>query len=96
MATVLGGVDGGDEGGAEAASEVVARHRDEPVVPVDEVEVGAVSEPTPAASMSAFIRSTQATNSPRSRGRLGSSTRWMATPFAISSAGDSSPPRVST
>ena len=46
--------------------------------------------------MSEFIRSTQATNSPRSVGRFGSRTRWMATPPTISSAGDSSPPRVST
>ena len=29
-------------------------------------------------------------------GRLGSRTRWIATPPAVSSAGDSSPPRVST
>src|SRR5215204_4857311 len=46
--------------------------------------------------MSAFIRSTQATNSPRSVGRLGSRTLWIDTPPTISSAGDSSPPRVST
>ena len=30
--------------------------------------------------MSAFIRSTQATNSPRSVGRVGSRTRWIVTP----------------
>ncbi len=30
--------------------------------------------------MSEFIRSTQATNSPRSVGRFGSRMRWMATP----------------
>ena len=45
--------------------------------------------------MSEFIRSTQATNSPRSVGRFGSRMRWMMTP-ARSSSGDSSPPRVST
>src|ERR671918_2064277 len=46
--------------------------------------------------MSAFIRSTQVTNSPRSLGRVGSRTRWIATPAASSSGGDSSPPLVST
>src|SRR5918995_2045395 len=46
--------------------------------------------------MSAFIRSTQVTNSPRSCGRAGSRTRWIATPAASSSGGDSSPPLVST
>ena len=46
--------------------------------------------------MSEFMRSTQATNSPRSVGRLGSRMRWIATPPLRSSAGDSSPPRVST
>src|SRR5690349_21728653 len=46
--------------------------------------------------MSEFIRSTQATNSPRSVGRLGSRMRWMWTPPERSWAGDSSPPRVST
>ncbi len=46
--------------------------------------------------MSEFIRSTQATNSPRSVGRFGSRIRWIATPLLRSSAGDSSPPRVST
>ena len=46
--------------------------------------------------MSEFIRSTQATNSPRSVGRFGSRMRWMTTPPLRSSAGDSSPPRVST
>ena len=35
---------------------------------------------TPAASMSEFIRSTQATNSPRSVGRVGSRMRWIADP----------------
>src|SRR3954451_11884168 len=49
-----------------------------------------------AASMSEFMRSTQATNSPRSVGRVGSRMRWMATPAAASSAGGSSPPRVGT
>ena len=46
--------------------------------------------------MSEFIRSTQVTNSPRSVGRFGSRMRWTMTPLARSSAGDSSPPRVST
>src|SRR6266511_3794517 len=46
--------------------------------------------------MSAFMRSTQATNSPRSVGRVGSRTRWIETPAATSSGGDSSPPRVRT
>src|SRR5881392_2081285 len=46
--------------------------------------------------MSAFMRSTQATNSPRSVGRVGSRIRWMETPPATSSGGDSSPPRVRT
>src|SRR4029450_8347886 len=39
--------------------------------------------------MSAFIRSTQATNSPRSVGRVGSRTRWIRTPSAASSGGGS-------
>src|SRR3954468_12102823 len=46
--------------------------------------------------MSEFIRSTHATNSPRSVGRPGSRTRWIDTPATDSSSGDSSPPRVST
>src|SRR5436190_6647645 len=46
--------------------------------------------------MSAFMRSTQATNSPSSVGRVGSRIRWMETPPATSSGGDSSPPRVRT
>jgi hypothetical protein len=41
---VLGGVDRGHERGREPASQVVAGHGDEPVVPVHEVEVVAVPE----------------------------------------------------
>src|SRR5215218_10136584 len=46
--------------------------------------------------MSEFIRSIQATNSPRSVGRFGSRMRWITTPPRLSCAGDSSPPRVRT
>src|SRR5919201_2164097 len=46
--------------------------------------------------MSEFIRSTQATNSLSSAGRVGSITRWTWTPAIVSSEGDSSPPRVKT
>src|SRR5437763_14137641 len=46
--------------------------------------------------MSAFMCSIQATNSPRSRGRSGSRTRWTTTPSTSSSGGDSSRPRAST
>src|SRR5512132_2934371 len=51
---------------------------------------------TPAASMSEFMRSTQATNSLSSAGRVGSMTRCTWTPAITSSEGDSSPPRVRT
>ena len=76
VTAVLGGVDRGDERAAEAAGEVVAGVRDQPVVAVDEVEFVAVAELDPTASMSEFIRSTQATNSLSSAGRVGSITRW--------------------
>ena len=44
VAPVLGGVDGGDKRAVEAAREVVAGHRDQPVVAVDEVELVAVAK----------------------------------------------------
>ncbi len=44
VAAVLGGVDGRHERAVEAAGEVVAGHRDEPVVAVDEVELEAVAK----------------------------------------------------
>ena len=44
MAAVLGGVDGRHQRRAEAAREVVAGVRDEPVVAVDDVEVEPVAE----------------------------------------------------
>ena len=47
VAPVLGGVDRDHERRPEAAREVVAGHRDEPVVAVDEVEVVAVAELDP-------------------------------------------------
>jgi hypothetical protein len=44
MAAMLGRVDGRDERRVEAAGEVVARVGDQPVVPVDEVEVEAIAK----------------------------------------------------
>ena len=47
MAAVLGRVDSGDERRVEPAREVVARHRHQPVVAVQEVELVAVAELDP-------------------------------------------------
>ena len=93
VAPVLRRVDRHDERAAEAPRQVVAGGRDEPVVAVDEVESKRSPSSTPAASMSAFMCSTQATNSPRSRGRRGSRTRWTHTPPRSSSAAIDSSPR---
>ena len=51
---------------------------------------------TPAASMSVFMCSTHAMNSPSSAGRRGSRTLCRCTPSTTSSGGDSSRPRVRT
>ena len=50
----------------------------------------------PRRACRAFMCSIHVTNSPSSRGRFGSRTRWTSTPFTSSSAGDSSCPRVRT
>jgi hypothetical protein len=47
VATVLGGVDGGDQRRVEATREMVAGHGHQPVVPVDEVEIELVPEVDP-------------------------------------------------
>ena len=67
VAAVLGRVDGHQPRQPPAAHERARRRRDEPVVRVHEVEAPPSS--SPAASRSAFIRSTQAMNASRSSPR---------------------------
>ena len=96
VAAVLGGVDGGHQRGVEAAGEVVARHRDQPVVPVHEVKLELVAQ-LDAGGEHVRVHALDPGDELAQVGGAGGLPDPMDLDAAgSSSGGDSSEPRVST